>query len=118
MAIPSTGYGGAGTEVLRRTVIDGASNTTTNLLTVAADHIYTILGISIVNNEGDPRACHILVAPDGSNDVYLAKNETIPGESTYIWNDKFVVTAGDIIKIYCASTVTDVYCSYIDQQFA
>ena len=39
MAIPS----GAGTEVLRRVAFEGKSNTTTPVLTVAANHIITIL---------------------------------------------------------------------------
>ena len=119
MANPSTtGGSGAGTEVLRRTFITGANNTNTNLLTVPADHIYTILNITIVNNNDAMKACHIFVSPDGSGTHYIIKSEPIPNETSFIWNDKFVVTAGDIVKIWCSSTVTDVWCSYIDQQFA
>ena len=117
MAIPSTGYEGAGTEVLRRTVIS-INNTTTNLLTVASNHIYTILSVSIQNGNDATHACHIITSPDGSGTYYLAKNESLPNEGTFVWNDKFVLTAGDILKIWCSSTATSVYCSYIDQQFA
>ena len=119
MAVPSTtGGSGAGTEVLRRTVIDGANNATTTLLTVPADHIYTIMSISICNNDGSAKNMSMTVKPDGSNSIVLIQGQSIPAEGSFVYSDKFVMTAGDVIDIYCASTVTDVYCSYIDQQFA
>ena len=59
MANPSAGFGGAGTEVIRRSYIDetgtGGSESEATILTGVANHIMTIISIIIIDrsNEAD-----------------------------------------------------------------
>ena len=113
MAIPS----GGGTEVLKRAVIDGASNTTSTIFTVPAHHIYTVLTISIFNNDSTAKTFNIYLDTTGSNNIFMQKATSLAGETCFVWSDRFVATAGDILKIGCQSTETDIICSYIDQDW-
>ena len=119
MANPSTtGPSGVGTEVLKRVWVESASNTTTSLLTVATDHIYTILSIYFENGQAATKNFSMLVSGDGSGAVYMIRNQAVAQNDTFIVNDKFVLTEGDILKITSDSTDHDIWCSYIDQTFA
>ena len=120
MANPSTGFGGAGTEVLRRGYIDGMTNSEATLLTGVANHIYTVLSIIWSNKNSSDEAIHLYVDPDlGGTDLYLFHTQSVPGDATYIFNDKFVITETD--KLHSAATSAadfDVWITYIDQQLA
>ena len=119
MANPSTtGPSGAGTEVLKRVWVESASNTTTSLLTVATDHIYTILSLYFENGQAATKNFSMLVSGDGSGAVYMIRNQPVAQNETFIVNDKFVLTEGDILKITSDSTDHDIWCSYIDQTFS
>ena len=119
MANPSTtGPSGVGTEVLRRVYLESANNTTTSLLTVPTDHIYTILSVIFENGQAATKNFTMLVSGDGSGGVYLVRNQEIAQNDTFVFNDKFVLTENDILKITSDSTDHDVWCSYIDQTFA
>ena len=137
MAIPS----GSGTEVLKRTSItalggsstygdwwhiDWASEEVTSQASsavVAADHILTVISI-IICNQAVGQAYNIDMAIDtavGGQAQYLLQSESIPGEGTFIWNDRFVLHPADALKFRSnANTSSDnfsVYVSYIDQHF-
>jgi len=119
MANPSTtGPSGVGTEVLKRVYVESASNTTTNLLTVATDHIYTVLSLYFENGQTATKNFSMLVSGDGSGAVYMIRNQSVAQNETFIVNDRFVLTEGDILKITSDSTDHDIWCSYIDQTFA
>jgi len=119
MANPSTtGPSGIGSEVLRRVQFNGLSNTSTNVLTVGTDMIITILTISIQDMAGVAgKTFEMSISPDGSGDCFIAYIQPIPPRGTFVWNDKFVMTETDILKIGCISTNYDIYCSYIEQEF-
>jgi hypothetical protein len=119
MANPSTtGPSGVGTEVLKRVYLESASNTTTSLLTVATDHIYTVLSLFFQNGQTATVNFTMLLTGDGSAGIYVIKNQPVAQNATYVVNDKIVLTEGDILKITSDSTDHDVWCSYIDQTFA
>ena len=119
MANPSTtGPSGVGTEVLRRVFLESASNTTTSLLTVATDHIYTVLSVIFENGQTATKNFTMSISGDGSGGVYLIRNQSVVQNGTFVFNDKFVLTEGDILKITSDSTDHDVWCSYIDQTFS
>jgi len=119
MANPSTtGPSGAGTEVLRRVAFEGKSNITTPVLTVAANHIITILSLLLVNRQDANVTFDIFTLVDGSGSFYIQSAQTIASHDCFVWNDKLVITETDILKVYCTSTSHDIYCSYIDQEFA
>ena len=113
MAIPT----GSGTEVLKRAVIDGANNTTSTIFTVPAHHIYTVLTISIFNNDSAVRDFNIYLDTTGSNNIFMQKATSLSDETCFVWSDRFVATAGDILKIGSSSTEIDIICTYIDQDW-
>ena len=119
MANPSTtGPSGIGSEVLRRVQFNGLSDTTTDILTVGTDMIVTVLMISICDLAGASSTCDIRIAPDGSGFCYFMNSVSLPAYGSFLWNDRFVITETDILKVGCSSTNHDIYCSYIEQEFA
>ena len=115
MAIPS----GSGTEVLNRAVAEGMNATTTTLLTVPTDHIYTILSIILFNPNNDAKEFSIVFVAGGSTTMNITgdNGHPIPANSTFTWNDKFVMRPADILKIYTDCTAGDCIVSYIDQDW-
>ncbi len=120
MANPSTGFGGAGTEVLRRAYANNLSDTATVLLDGVANHIYTILSISFNERSGGAEQIEMYVDVDDSGTtVNLLTNQPLASNATFVWNDRLVLTETDELFVkMAASTNVDVYCSYIDQQLA
>ena len=117
MANPSTtGPSGIGSEVLRRFHAIGANNTTTTLLTVGTDMIVTVLSVSCTNQDSSGRTFFLTVHPDGGNQCVIARHD-MPATSTFIFNDKLVLTETDILKLESTSTDHDIYVSYIEQEF-
>jgi len=124
MANPSTGFGGAGTEVLRRSYVDGAGETESTILTGVANHIMTIISIVFCEraNYSDVYFKLYIDADLSSNDCYLMQTTHLPAMSTFIWNDRITLTETDKLIILGASAANaaniDVWCTYIDQQLA
>tara|TARA_R100000315_G_C5227502_1_gene138505 strand:- start:1100 stop:1471 length:372 start_codon:yes stop_codon:yes gene_type:complete len=123
MANPSTGFGGVGTEVLRRSYIDGASETEATILTGVNNHIMTIISIIIndVSGESDNKFQLYIDYDLGGTNLMLTEQK--PGAvGTFVWNDKFILTNTDKLHIKGFSTsgtaLYDVWCTYIDQQLA
>jgi len=118
MAIPS----GSGSEVLKRVsgAVDGA---TTSVLTVGSNKICTVLSI-IICNVNSSNACDIYIyANDGSSDRKILQKVAgatgaLDKRATFVWNDKFVLTAGDILKIQeDGSGSIEYWVSYIEQDW-
>ena len=123
MANPSTVNATAsGKEVLRRTFSDGAGETASIILTAPTNHIITILSIVIIEQSDLTDAkFDLFVLPDGGSALYLLVNQEVGTRETFVWNDKFVLTGGDVLKTQTysvAGTATvDIWCSYIDADF-
>ena len=128
MANPSTtGGSGAGTEVLRRAhrynLLESDGEIT--LFTVPADHIYTILNVMIME-KGDDQDLKVsmYIDPDsgGAGDIIFLQSHFLAFGQAFLWNDRFVMTAADKLHFSCGSAAAvgacDIWCSYIDQQFA
>ena len=113
MAIPS----GSGTEVLKLSTINTLNNTTTTVITGVANHIYIILSIVICENQNNAERISITMN-DGSNDIDLIYDTPLAAQASYVWNDKFVISGTDQLKIRSHGTSgLDVVVSYIDQDW-
>ena len=126
MAIPS----GTGTEVLKRSIMNAASNTATafrwdgtmattgtSTYTVPANHIITVISI-IFSEQGGAAESISLLMNDGTNNISLM-DETIPSYGAFVWNDKFVLTGGDkLISHLQTAGSCDIILSYIDQDWS
>ena len=124
MANPSEGFGGAGTEVLRRSYIDGAGEAESTILAGVANHIFTIVSIIFYDASGQAdNNFNMYIDYDlGGTDLMLANPKNIGAAGTFVWSDRFVLTETDKLLMYGYSTSGtaqyDVWCTYIDQQLA
>jgi len=114
MAIPS----GSGSEILKVKIEDNVTNETVILITGVADHIYTILSIIMHNNTATTKNHALKVEDDNNGTDSEICNENIDSWGTFIWNDKFVLSGTDQLKLTVPSGAdTNVVCSYIDQDW-
>ena len=116
MAIPS----GSGTEVLKGLTASGDFDSTPTILTVPALHIYTILSIFITETISSDETIWLKMTDnDNSNrDIFILRSQAINANETFIHNDKFVLGAGDTLKLQSGSVCDmDVLISYIDQDW-
>ena len=116
MAIPS----GSGTEVLKRHIIDGLGNSQTEVIGGVANHIYTIISITICETGGAAEKVNLKITDaDDSDPHYIMNVQDIAAYSTFVWNDKFVIS-GDkkLVTNTEAAAALDVYVSYIDQDWS
>ena len=120
MANPSTGFGGAGTEVLRRGYVHAMTNSNATLITGVANHIYTVLSIIFVGQATNTEAISMWIDADlGGTNIFLLSSQVLVNENCFVWNDRFVITETDklVAKTGSAANI-DVWISYIDQQLA
>ena len=114
MTIPS----GGGSEILNSNYVQGISAETL-ILQGYANHIYTIVSIIICNTDGSSREVY-LKRYDGtgtSNEHLILMGETIPSESTFIMNDRFVIVGSYNLRLTSASGNADCVISYIEQDW-
>ena len=83
----------------------------------------TIVSIIICENRGEDSTFDMYVDYDlGGTNCYLIQGEPVASRKTFVWNDKFAITATD--KLHFLGLAAggdagfDVWCTYIDQQFA
>ena len=119
MANPSVIVSGSGTEVLRRSHIHDLSNTSYTLIDGVADHIYTVLSVTIQNRETSTVVdVGLYITTDTGTDIKLLDYLSLPGQGTFVFNDMIVLAGADELKaIVFQANNTDWYCSYIDQDF-
>ena len=55
---------------------------------------------------------------DGSDDIRMIGNENLTANTTFVWNDKFVLTSGDTLKLTVGSQAFDIVISYIGQDWS
>jgi hypothetical protein len=124
MANPSAGFGGAGTEVLRRAYYDNVGESEVTVLAGVANHIMTIISIIITERSGQADSTFSLNIDydNGGTDLRLANQISIGVDGTFVWSDRFVLTETDRLWMLGASTTGtfagDVWITYIDQQLA
>tara|TARA_Y100000310_G_C20014489_1_gene504489 strand:- start:94 stop:468 length:375 start_codon:yes stop_codon:yes gene_type:complete len=122
MANPSdTGGSGVGTEVLRRAYLPTITNAANQyIINGVANHIYTILTITVVQMSNATDTINMVIEIDGSSpEIYLIREMSLGPYETFVWSDKIVLTDTDelIIATSSGSSDVDVYCAFIDQEF-
>ena len=118
MANPSEIVTGAGTEVLRRYYASTQSNGWKVVINGVADHIYTVLGLTIAETGNVAETIGMRIMIDGSTECTIIEaGQSLPAKGTYIWNDKLVLTGTDHLEVYVSTGDMDIYCSYIDQDW-
>ena len=110
MTIPT----GPGTEVLKRIAYYN-NNNATRTYAVGSNKIWTVLSIIIHKATGTAVGANFHLN-DGSNDIKLWTG-TVPGDSSFVWNDRFVLTGGDSLKFWNNTQNTGWVISYIEQDW-
>ena len=85
---------------------------------VPTNHIITLLNFQICEMSGSHTTITALIAAGGEN-ITLLTDQTLPADSTFVWNERIVLHPTDIFRINRNSGGTnfDVYYSYIDQDW-
>jgi len=115
MAIPS----GSGTEVLKVTHIAGVTNAENVLINGVANHIYSIVSISICETAGAAETFDLYIDDDGGGTDYeILSDQALGANETFIWNDRLVISGTDHLCMITASSADiDVVITYIDQDW-
>ena len=116
MAIPS----GSGTEVLKVAHIAGVTNSENVLINGVANHIYTILSISVCETGGASETFDLYIDDDGGGTAYeILSDQAIGANETFVWNDRLVLSGTDHLCMITANSANiDVVISYIDQDWS
>ena len=116
MAIPS----GSGIEVLKVAHIAGVTNSENVLINGVANHIYTILSITVCETAGAAETFDLYIDDDGGGTDYeILSDQSISANATFVWNDKLVLSGTDHLCMITASAANiDVVISYIDQDWS
>jgi len=116
MAIPS----GSGTEVLKRATFTVTDNTDTKLIDGVANHIYTVLSITITETAGASETFGLFLDPSaGGTDYEILSLATILGaDKTFIFNDRLVLSGTDELNFKAGGACDiDIVISYVDQDW-
>jgi hypothetical protein len=132
MTIPS----GSGSEVLRNAAIHNNNATTaqvdwgaatgtgsvrgtgntSGVVAVPANVIITVLTITHMDFIGGSINAQIDWQGSGT-DIAIFKNISQAANTTWVWNDKFVLREGDILKLYNSGSNSDWHVSFIYQDW-
>jgi hypothetical protein len=126
MALPT----GSGSEIARRGQVDAQSTSETTLLftgatttagasgnTVPALHIITMLGMSFCNTTANSMTLTMWNYGGSVHTTYFS-TQTIASYETFVWSDRFVLQAGDSLRINGVGSGTcDVNYSFMDQNW-
>jgi kynureninase len=115
MTIPS----GGGSEVLKIAHIAGVTNSENVILNGVANHIYSILSITICETANAAKTFDLYIDDDGGGtDYYILKDQNIGAKETFIYDNKLVLSGTDHLCIVAGSSADiDVTISYIDQDW-
>jgi hypothetical protein len=122
MANPSaTPASSAGTEILRRSFKVGLTNSPYKIIDGAStSYMYTLLCVTFCENAGAGETISMKIDTEASgNDVFLLDAQALKAKQTFVWNDKIMLWGTDELVVYTGDGAdVDVYCTYIEQQFA
>ena len=104
-------------EVMAVSLTKELSNSEVDLLTVTADHTYTILNISICETGGTDETFDLYIRDDaGANDYEIYSDQALAANATFEHTTRIVLEATDVLSGQTASGASvDVIISYLDQ---
>ena len=104
-------------EAMKVALIKELSNSEVDLLTVTADHTFTILNISICETAGAAETFDLYVRDDaGANDYEIYSDQALGANETFEHTNRIVLQTTDVLSAKLASAGdVDVVISYLDQ---
>ena len=115
MPIPS----GSGSEVLKISVFNATDDTEQLLISGIADHIYSVLSVTVCETGNAAETFEMYVADNaGATDYHYLKDQALGAKETFVWNERIVVSGTDQLIVKCPATCAiSITCSYIDQNW-
>ena len=104
-------------ELLKRTLTNGVTNSESVLLNGVNGHTYTILSVIITETAGAAETVDLYIdASGGGTDTELISDQAVGANETFVFNDKFVIEDEDHLCAALASSGNvDITVSYLDQ---
>ena len=104
-------------EAMKVALIKELSNSEIDLLTVTADHTYTILNISICETGGADETFDLYIRDGaGVNDYEIYSDQALAANSTFEHTTRIVLQTTDVLSAKLGSTGNvDIVISYLDQ---
>ena len=104
-------------ELLKRTLTNGVTNSESVLLNGVNGHTYTILSIVITETAGADETVDLYIDDDGGGTDYeILSDQAVGANETFVFNDRIVLEDTDHL---CASTASsanvDITVTYLDQ---
>jgi len=104
-------------EAMKVALTKELSNSEVDLLTVTADHTYTILNISICETAGAAETFDLYIRDGaGANDYEIYSDQALGANETFEHTNRIVLQTADVLsgKLASAGDV-DIVISYLDQ---
>ena len=107
-------------ELLKVSHTAGVTNSENVLINGVANHIYTILSISVCETGGASETFDLYIDDDGGGTDYeILSDQAIGANETFVWNDRLVLSGTDHLCMITANSANiDVVISYIDQDWS
>jgi hypothetical protein len=104
-------------EIMAVKLIKELSNSEVDLLTVTADHTYTILNISICETAGNAETFDLYIRDDaGANDYEIYSDQALAANATFEHTTRIVLQTTDVLSAKLGGTGdVDVVISYLEQ---
>ena len=104
-------------EILSYTLTAGVTNSESVILNGVDGHTYTILSVIITETAGAAETVDLYIDENGGGtDFELLSDQALAANSTFVFNDKFVITDTDHL---CAATANsanvDIVVRFLDQ---
>lgn len=104
-------------EILSYTLTAGVTNSESVLINGQDGHTYTILSVIVTETAGAAETFDLYIDENGGGtDFELLSDQALAANSTFVFNDRFVITDTDHL---CASTASgadlDIVVSFLDQ---
>ena len=123
MAIPS----GSESEIVYRTAINAQAATDTSFrfdrtmattgtstYVVPTNFLITVLNVSFCNLDTTAREI-TMKWNDGSLTINLLRNQPLPGEATFVWDNRIILAGADKLIVGADAGNIDCLCSYVVQ---
>jgi hypothetical protein len=104
-------------EILSYSLTAGVTNSESVLINGLDGHTYTILSVIITETAGGTETVDLYIDENGSGTDYeLLSDQALAANSTFVFNDRFVITDTDHLCAATASSANvDIVVSFLDQ---
>ena len=123
---------GSGSEQMRRAYINTQQASATTFKwdgtapsvgetshSVPANHIITLISFTVCESTNSAAETIAVWLYDGANNIQIVgETQPLAAGDTFIWNTKLVLIGGDKVTITVSAGDTDVYYTYLDQDWS